>query len=178
MRPANPTAPKSGPGTDAKPKGRPIPGSFFDDRMLHGPGCSRCLKLTPISSPSVPSPLLFTSRPQRAFLRHHEIYRPMSDVASRSRPEQPPPDSRSRPRLDGTTGGLRHPHRPDEFRPAIPWRVARQHGPLPLHRHDQLNMPFPKAHPNPDISTLPGCGHFYFALTRACGIVAAADGPG
>ena len=26
-------------------------------------------------------------------------------------------------------------------------------------------MPFPKAYPKPDISTLPGCGHFYFALT-------------
>ena len=163
MRPANQTERNHGSGTDTKPKGRPIPGSIFDDRILHGPGCSRCLRLTPICSPSVPSPLQFTSRPQRAFLRHDGIYRPMSDVASRSGSELPPPDSRSRPSLDVTTGGLRHPHRPDEFRPVIPWRVARQHCPPPLHRHDQLTMPFPKAHANrtfllcqdADISTLP-----------------------
>ena len=29
-------------------------------------------------------------------------------------------------------------HRRDEFRPAIPQRVARQHCPPPLHRHHQL----------------------------------------
>ena len=166
MRPANPqTEQDCDSGTDAKPKGRPIPGSFFDDRIPPGPDCSRCLKLAPISSPSVPSPLPLTPGPQRAFLRHDGIYRPMGDVASRSRQERLPPDNRSRPRLDGATGGLRHPHRHDEFRPAIPWRDARQHCPPPLHRHDQLTTPFHKAHSKPDISTLPAPGHFYFALT-------------
>ena len=67
MRPANPTDRYYGSGTDAKPKGRPLLGSFFDDRMLHGPDCFVVGKLAPISSPPVPSPLQFTSRPQRAF---------------------------------------------------------------------------------------------------------------
>jgi hypothetical protein len=31
-------------------------------------------------------------------------------------------------------------HRRDEFRPAIPQRVARQHCPSPLHRHHQLKF--------------------------------------
>jgi hypothetical protein len=44
-------------------------------------------------------------------------------------------------------------------------RVARQHCPSPLHRHPQHNMhPLPPQ-AKPDISTLPGTGHFYFALT-------------
>jgi hypothetical protein len=176
MQPANP--PVYGSETNAKPKGRPIQGSIFDDRIPRGPGCSRCPKLAPISSPFVSLPLPLTSGPQRAFARHRGIYRPMGDVASRSGPEQPPPDNCSRPRLDGASGGLRHPHRHDEFRPAIPRRGARQQCPLPLHRHVQLTTPFQKAHHKPDISTLPALGHFYFALTRVplehaggCGVV-------
>ena len=44
-------------------------------------------------------------------------------------------------------------------------RVARQHGPSPLHRHTQFNMHFSQAPAKGDISTLPAWGHFYFALT-------------
>jgi hypothetical protein len=44
-------------------------------------------------------------------------------------------------------------------------RDARQHCPSPLHRHPQFNMHFPQAPATGDISTLPGWGHFYFALT-------------
>ena len=44
-------------------------------------------------------------------------------------------------------------------------RVARQHCPSPLHRHTQINMTFSKTRAEGDISTLPGRGHFYFALT-------------
>jgi hypothetical protein len=51
----------------------------------------------------------------------------------------------------------------DEFRPAIPQRVARQHCPSPLHRHTQFNMQFHKPRQKGtfllcqrgDISTLP-----------------------
>src|SRR5438105_15883401 len=44
-------------------------------------------------------------------------------------------------------------------------RVARQHCPSPLHRHAQtITHPHP-ARRKPDISTLQGIGHFYFALT-------------
>jgi hypothetical protein len=44
-------------------------------------------------------------------------------------------------------------------------RVARQQSPSPLHRHPQLNMHPARVRANGDISTLPGRGHFYFALT-------------
>jgi hypothetical protein len=44
-------------------------------------------------------------------------------------------------------------------------RVARQHCPSPLHRHEQHNMRFPEGQGDGDISTLLGRGHFYFALT-------------
>lgn len=44
-------------------------------------------------------------------------------------------------------------------------RVARQHCPSPLRRHSQINMHFSEAQPKGDVSTLPGWGHFYFALT-------------
>jgi hypothetical protein len=45
-------------------------------------------------------------------------------------------------------------------------RVARQHCPSPLHRHTQINMHSAEARGKGDISTLPGRGHFYFALTK------------
>src|SRR5207344_2112513 len=44
-------------------------------------------------------------------------------------------------------------------------RVARQHCPSPLHRHAQTTTPPIPARRKPDISTLQGIGHFYFALT-------------
>jgi hypothetical protein len=44
-------------------------------------------------------------------------------------------------------------------------RVARQHCPSPLHRHEQINMHSSEGRGDGDISTLPGRGHFYFALT-------------
>jgi hypothetical protein len=44
-------------------------------------------------------------------------------------------------------------------------RVARQHCPSPLHRHTQITMHFSEPKGKGDISTLPGRGHFYFALT-------------
>ena len=44
-------------------------------------------------------------------------------------------------------------------------RVARQHCPSPLHRHEQNNMHSSSAWDKGDISTLPARGHFYFALT-------------
>ena len=53
----------------------------------------------------------------------------------------------------------------DEFDRLFLGRVARQHCPPPLHRLTQHTMPLPHGHPKPDISTLPGRGHFYFALT-------------
>jgi hypothetical protein len=45
-------------------------------------------------------------------------------------------------------------------------RVARLHCPSPLYRHPQINMHSATAQAKGDISTLPGRGHFYFALTQ------------
>jgi len=44
-------------------------------------------------------------------------------------------------------------------------RVGRHQSPSPLRRHEQLNMHSSGARAKGDISTLPGRGHFYFALT-------------
>ena len=44
-------------------------------------------------------------------------------------------------------------------------RVARQHCPSPLHRHTQNNTHSAQPQAKGDVSTLPGRGHFYFALT-------------
>jgi hypothetical protein len=44
-------------------------------------------------------------------------------------------------------------------------RVARQQSPSPLHRHSQNITRSATAWVKEDISTLPGGGHFYFALT-------------
>ena len=44
-------------------------------------------------------------------------------------------------------------------------RVARQHCPSPLHRHEQTNTHFTEGWAKDDISTLPEGRHFYFALT-------------
>jgi hypothetical protein len=53
----------------------------------------------------------------------------------------------------------------DEFRLAIPRRVARQHCSSPLHQHEQDITASQSAGAKEDISTLPARGHFYFALT-------------
>jgi hypothetical protein len=45
-------------------------------------------------------------------------------------------------------------------------RVARQQSPSPLHRHPQINTHSSEAAAKGDISTLPGWGHFYFALQK------------
>jgi hypothetical protein len=44
-------------------------------------------------------------------------------------------------------------------------RVGRHQSPSPLHRHTQINMHFSESGVKGDVSTLPGWGHFYFALT-------------
>src|SRR5438309_3433596 len=44
-------------------------------------------------------------------------------------------------------------------------RVGRHQSPSPLRRHAQTTTPFPRGYPEPELSTLPGSGTFYFALT-------------
>jgi hypothetical protein len=103
--------------------------------------------------------------PRQAFSRHGGIYRP--DVAG-DQPGSGPIASR-RPAPSPGRRTLREDHAllivRDEFRPAIPRRVARQHCPPPLHRHEQINMSSSSETAKGDVSTLPARGHFYFALT-------------
>jgi hypothetical protein len=68
------------------------------------------------------------------FLRHGGIYRPMySCFKSLGRSTAPRPGSAQA--VKDAPEVLRPTHRRDEFRPAIPQRVARQQSPPPLHRH-------------------------------------------
>lgn len=158
MRKTNSQTPHSGPGTDAKPKGRPIPGSFFDDRMRHGPGCSRCRKLAPISSPSVPSPRLLTPRPQRAFFKASRNLSSDEGFCIPARIGAPPPASDSHPSSTA--------QREDCAILIVPMSSGRLFlGGLLASRArlrftGTINLPCLSA-------WLHGTGHFYFALTAA-----------
>ena len=79
------------------------------------------------------------------FFRHDGICRPMNVLLNHlGRSTAPRPGSTQASCKDAPEV-LRPTHRRDEFRPAIPQRVARQHCPPLLHRH---------AHPK----TVPGSG--------------------
>src|ERR1700689_5305994 len=85
------------------------------------------------------------------FLRHGGICRPMcSCFKSLDRSTAFRPGSAQT--VKGAPEVLRPTHRRDEFRPAIPQRVARQQRPSPLHRH---------AHPK----TVPGSATMNFQRT-------------
>jgi hypothetical protein len=48
-------------------------------------------------------------------------------------------------------------------------RVGRHQSPSPLRRHAQTTTHFPRGNSKPELSTLPGSGTFYFALTQGLG---------
>ena len=108
-----------------------------------------------------------------AFSRHDGIFR--SDVVSRQNQHQHQQNLRAGCRLP--LAGPRAPVKERDGRSAlcpssamssdrlILDRVARQHCPSPLHRYSQTNMHSYTAQGKGDVSTLPGWGHFYFALT-------------
>jgi hypothetical protein len=118
----------------------------------------------------LPAPIKNTEAPQYAFLRHGGIYlvrwgfknqnqTPGQDRAA-SRRSAPNPGKRTR-REDHAPS-----HRPQMSSGRLFLdRVARQHCPSPLHRHEQINTHSREAQAKGDISTLPGTRHFYFALT-------------
>ena len=147
-------------------KRRPVLGDSPNDRMLRGPDCNRPKRVYADSFPATPSPQFPRTQkiPGRRFLRHAESIGPMWS-----------PDLRAECRLPLV--GPRAPVTERDGRSAFCSssamssdrlfldRVARQHGPSPLHRHGQTNThPLP-ASPKQDISTLQRIGHFYFALT-------------
>ena len=140
-----------------EPAGRP--GSFFTSFQ------ERLRRSVPRHSGTAVSKN--TGAPRRRFLRHGGIYR--SDVGLYSNPS--PGWSRCLPPAapDPSPRTCREDHALliVSMSPGRLFldRVARQQSPSPLHRHAQITMAPQKARPQPDISTLPGIGHFYFALT-------------
>ena len=157
-------------------KVRPIPGSSPHDRLVSRVISSSLKESLRRSLPRHCFPhLQRILGAQYAFLRHVGIYlvrcgfkiktkiknQTLGWDRAASRWSAPSPGSRT----------CREDHAPSH-RPQMSSgrlfldRVARQHCPSPLHRHAQtITHPRP-ARQKPDISTLQGIGHFYFALTR------------
>jgi hypothetical protein len=102
------------------------------------------------------------------FLRHHGIYQ--SDAGSYSNPS--PSWSRRLPPTTPDSGPrtCREEHAllivPMSSGRLFLDRVGRHQSPSLLHRRDQINTHFSDSQAKGDISTLPGWGHFYFALTH------------
>ena len=159
----------SGPGKQREANSRTVQGNSPNDRIRRGPGCHRHKRVCVRFFPAAPWPRILgiPESSRSAFFRHHGIFRPDGDkslgqgTASRwSGPGQATQrrDGRSTPDCPSfamSSGRL------------FLDRVARQQSPSPLHRHTQINTHSPQARAKEDISTLPGRGHFYFALTRA-----------
>ena len=154
-------------------KRRPVQGNSPNDRILRGPDCNRPKRVCADSFPATlfPQPPRIDKTPGVRFSRHAESIGPMSC--------QKQNHLNLGPSCRLPLVGARAPVKERDGRSAscsssamssdrlFLDRVARQHGPSPLHRHGQNNMhPLP-AWLKPDISTLQGIGHFYFALTSA-----------
>ena len=154
-------------------KVRPIPGSSPHDRLVSWVISSSLKESLRRSLPRHCFPHLQTILgAQYAFLRHVGIYlvrcgfkiktqnQTLGWGRAASRWSAPSPGSRTC-REDHAP-----PHRPQMSSDRLFLdRVARQHCPSPLHRHAQTTTPPRTTRQKPDISTLQGIGHFYFALT-------------
>ncbi len=163
-------------------KVRPIPGSSPHDRLVSRVISSSLKESLRRSLPRHCFPhLQRILGAQYAFLRHVGIYlvrcgfkiktknQTLGWGRAASRWSAPSPGSRT----------CREDHAPSH-RPQMSSgrlfldRVARQHCPSPLHRHAQTTTRPRPARQKPDISTLQGIGHFYFALTHGFRFVARA----
>ena len=138
----------------ARPAGKP--GSLSSRTVCDDASCSTVFLLSKI-----------LRRPSMRFLRHGRIYQ--SDVGlllPQLGPGSPPPAGRPR------TQAYRA-RREDRALLIVSMssgrlfldRVGRHQSPSPLHRHVQNNTHSSEPRAKGDISTLPGRGHFYFALT-------------
>jgi hypothetical protein len=152
-------------------KVRPIPGNSPHDRLVSR-GILSPRRICDDPFPATPFPQLQTTilrRPVCVFKAWRNLSGPMWfpnqnqtlgwDRAA-SRWSAPSPGKRTR-REDHAPS-----HRPQMSSGRLFLdRVARQQSPSPLHRHPQINMHSREPWARGDISTLPGRGHFYFALT-------------
>ena len=144
----------------------PVPGDPPRGRLV-----SRGI-VSPLGASATPhwQPLVCTTQ---AFLRHGGIYR--SDVPFGSakpggghRLPLVGPEPQSQSATGGTTTLCCSSSAMSSGRLILD-RVARQHCPSPLHRHQQLITAIPNSLTKHDISTLPAIRHFYFALTLKVG---------
>jgi hypothetical protein len=147
-------------------KRRPIQGNSPDDRILRGPGCDRPRKVCADSFPVTPLPdTPETQRlPGMRFCRHPESIAPIErcnlgvgcrlPLVGSQAPVQERDGRCALGSSSATSSGR-----------LFLDRVARQHGPSPLHRQQQINTHSPGGQAKGDVSTLPARGHFYFALT-------------
>jgi hypothetical protein len=146
----------------------PIQGNSPNDRILHGPDCHRYKRVCADAFPATPSPSP-NNRPLIGvrLLGITESIAPIwplnlinpgfyATFRLAVSPGIDGRDGRSAPCSSFAMSSGR----------LILDRVARQHCPSPLHRHSQINMHFSAIGLQGDISTLPGWGHFYFALTK------------
>ena len=153
----------------------PIPGSSPHDRLVSRVISSSLKESLRRSLPRHCFPHLQTILgAQYAFLRHVGIYLVRCGFKIKTK-NQTPGWGRAASRWSAPSPGsrtCREDHAPSH-RPQMSSgrlfldRVARQHGPSPLHRHAQTTTPSRPARQKPDISTLQGIGHFYFALTAS-----------
>ncbi len=154
------------PGRWREVERRPVQGSSPDDRMRRGPDCYRPKRACADPFPATPGARL--PKNQRIsgmrFWRYAESIGPMEsqNPGGRVPPPvgRPPGPSKER---DGRSA-LCSSFAMSSDRLFLD-RVARQHCPSPLHRQGQTTMHLRPRPPEPDISTLQGIGHFYFALT-------------
>jgi hypothetical protein len=152
-------------------KRRPVQGNSPNDRILRGPDYNRPKRVCADSFPAtvLPQPPRIQRVPRVRFSRHAESIGPMWSQNQKHLHLGP---SCRLPLV-----GARAPVKERDGRNAscsssamssdrlFLDRVARQHCPSPLHRHGQNNIHYLPASSKPDISTLLGIGHFYFALT-------------
>jgi len=167
MRPVKTS--ERGLGSGAKPKGRPLQGNSPDDRIPRGPGLPRLKRVCADFFPACSfAQLTILRAPRMRFFRHRGIYR--SDRGSFKNQTWAgalPPAGNSYP-------GSRT-RREDHALLIVPMssdrlfldRVARQHGPSPLHRHAQITMTSPSTRQKGTFLLCWRRGHFYFALTLA-----------
>jgi len=158
---------QSGPRKQREANSRPVQGNSPNDRIRRGPGCNRPKRVCVRFFPAAPWPQILSipESSRSAFFRHRGIFRPdwvkSSGRGAASRWSGP---GQATQRRDGRSTPDCPSFAMSSGRLFLD-RVARQQSPSPLHRHTQINTHPGTAQAKADISTLPGRGHFYFALT-------------